>query len=277
MPSFPTLKIGSKGQDVLALQVALHEAGFLNAKPDGEFGPLTQAAVVSLQKACGLAADGIAGPDTWTVLAIKGKAKPAARPVTATSAPAKATVPTDTATASTGLTFVDWLIRVSRRDLGKVEKPKNNMGEWIKKYWPSTSYPDGYDDRQPYCAAACCYWLDTAGEELAKAGMLEALTGMTAEQFEKWRCQSAAAFGWMPWGKKAKGVTVLPDTETPRAGDFVVFDFSHIGLVTGVPAKGRVATIEANTGPSGGRDGDGCYAKERPQEVARAFVRLNFK
>lgn len=273
MPSFPTLKHGSKGQDVLTLQVALHDAGLLKAKPDGDFGNLTLAAVVKFQQSWGLVPDGIVGSATWAALT----AKPAARPVTATSAPAKATVPADTATASTGLTFVDWLIRVARRDIGKVEKPKNNMGEWIKKYWPSTSYTDGYDDRQPYCAAACCYWLDTAGEELAKAGMLEALTGMTAEQFEKWRCQSAAAFGWMPWGKKAKGVTVLPDTAEPRKGDVVVFDFSHIGLVSGVPSKGRVATIEANTGPSGERDGDGCWDKNRPQEVARAFIRFNFK
>lgn len=273
MPTRPTLRFGFSGSDVLDLQKALG----LTAPHPGLFGDVTKQGVIAFQKANGLVPDGIVGPKTWAAIETQAKAKPAARPVTATAGPATATVPAEVATASTGLTFTDWLIRVARRDLGKVEKPKNNMGEWIKKFWPSTSYPDGYDDRQPYCAAACCYWLDTAGEELAKAGMLEALTGMTAEQFGKWRCQSAAAFGWLPWGKKAKGVTVLPDTETPRAGDFVVFDFSHIGLVTGAPAKGRIATIEANTGPSGGRDGDGCYAKERPQEVARAFVRLNFK
>jgi len=127
------------------------------------------------------------------------------------------------------------------------------------------------------CAAAMSYWLDTTGDELAKAGMLEAMTGMNAAQFEKWRCQSAAAFGWLPWARKAKGVTVLPDTAEPRKGDVVVFDFSHIGLVSGVPRKGRVATIEANTGPSGERDGDGCWPKDRPQEVARAFIRFSFK
>jgi peptidoglycan hydrolase-like protein with peptidoglycan-binding domain len=272
MPTRFTIQYGDKGTEVAFLQTALNIG---SPPPSGIFCVQTRQAVIAFQKANGLVPDGIVGPKTWA--AIEATAKPAAAPITATAGTAKATVPAEIATASTGLSFADWLIRVARRDLGKVEKPRNNMGEWIKKFWPSTSYPDGYDDRQPYCAAACCYWLDTAGEELSKAGMLEALTGMTAEQFEKWRCQSAAAFGWMPWGKKAKGVTVLPDTETPRAGDFVVFDFPHIGLVTGVPAKGRVATIEANTGPSGGRDGDGCYAKERPQEVARAFVRLNFK
>lgn len=163
------------------------------------------------------------------------------------------------------------------RDVGKVEKPRNNQGEWIKKFWPSTTYSNGYTDRQPYCAAAMAYWLDTAGEELAKAGLLESLTGMNAEQFEQWRCKSAGAWAWQTWGQKAKGVTVLPDTATPRKGDIVVFDFSHIGLVEGNPAAGRIYTIEANTGPAGERDGDGCWQKNRPQEVARCFLRFNFK
>jgi hypothetical protein len=120
------------------------------------------------------------------------------------------------------------------------------------------------------------FWLDTVGDELAKAGLLESLTGMNAEQFEKWRCKSAGAWAWQGWGHKAKGVTVLPDSATPQKGDVCIFDFSHIGLVTGQPAKGRIATIEANTGPAGERDGDGCWEKNRPQEVARCFLRFNF-
>ena len=55
-----------------------------------------------------------------------------------------------------------------------------------------------------------------------------------------------------------------------------LFQQAHIGLVTGQPAKGRIATIEANTGPAGERDGDGCWEKNRPQEVARCFLRFNF-
>lgn len=260
-PDKPTLRRGDKGEQVMALQFALSWQNLLGI-PDGEFGYKTEAAVKAFQANKGLKPDGIVGPATWAALDA----------FTATLAPAKPAEP-----PAMGLTFADWFVKIASRDLGKVEKPKNNMGEWIKKFWPSTSYPDGYENREPYCAAAMCYWLDTVGDELAKAGMLEAMTGMNAEQFEKWRCQSAAAFGWLPWAKKAKGVTVLPDTAEPRKGDCVIFDFSHIGLVTGVPRKGRIATIEANTGPSGERDGDGCWPKDRPQEVVRAFIRFSFK
>lgn len=253
------LSLGSKGPAVLRLQHRLHDLGILKAKPDGDFGQLTHNAVTNFQSITShLATDGIVGPATWAALQPPAKAElPAAKP-------------------ATGPGFADWLVTIAKRDVGKEEMPSNNQGAWIKKFWPATSYPAGYTERQPYCAAAMAYWLDAAGDELAKAGLLQSLTGMNAEQFEKWRCKSAGAWAWQTWGQKAKGVTVLPDTATPQRGDIVVFDFSHIGLVTGQPAKGRIATIEANTGPAGERDGDGCWEKNRPQEVARCFLRFNF-
>jgi hypothetical protein len=50
---------------------------------------------------------------------------------------------------------------------------------------------------------------------------------------------------------------------------------SHIGIVA-VPSTGSQAltTIEANTGPSGSRDGDGCWQKYRQRSFARGFIRL---
>lgn len=257
-PDTPTLRLGSKGLRTRQLQARLHDLGLLQGKPDGNFGPITQSAVIAFQRNNNLLHDGIVGPATWAAL------QPPAKPELPAAKPAS------------GLSFADWLVTIAKRDVGKEEMPSNNQGAWIKKFWPTTSYPTGYTERQPYCAAAMAYWLATAGDELAKAGLLESLTGMNAEQFEKWRCKSAGAWNWQAWGQKAKGVTVLPDTAAPQKGDIVVFDFSHIGLVTGQFAKGRIATIEANTGPAGERDGDGCWEKNRPQEVARCFLRFNF-
>jgi hypothetical protein len=269
-PDTPTIRRGDKGPAVLRLQGLLRDLGYLKAKPDGEFGPKTLRAVETFQHDAIMEEDGIVGPATWEAL----KSVIASRPLQRVAPTAKAVPPA--AKPATGPSFADWLVNIAKRDVGKVETPRNNQGAWIKRFWPSTSYQDGYSNREPYCAAAMAYWLDTTGDELAKAGLLESLTGMTAEQFEKWRCKSAGAWAWQGWAKKAKGVTVLPDSATPQKGDVCIFDFSHIGLVTGLPAKGRIATIEANTGPAGERDGDGCWEKNRPQEVARCFLRFNF-
>lgn len=62
------LKLESRGNDVKAMQQKLIELGYLDGKADGIFGPLTRDAVIRFQQAKGLAADGIAGPNTLNVL-----------------------------------------------------------------------------------------------------------------------------------------------------------------------------------------------------------------
>ena len=60
------IKPGSKGKDVVNLQVALMEAGYDvgDAGADGVMGPVTTAAVKQYQKDNGLSVDGVAGPQT---------------------------------------------------------------------------------------------------------------------------------------------------------------------------------------------------------------------
>lgn len=64
-----SLKDGSHGEKVTALQTDLAKLGFTDAHgralhPDGDFGPGTKAAVEKFQRAHGLTADGVAGPKT---------------------------------------------------------------------------------------------------------------------------------------------------------------------------------------------------------------------
>ncbi len=63
------LKTGSSGDEVAKLQKRLAAAGFSPGSADGVFGAKTEAALKAFQEKVGIAADGIAGPQTNAKLA----------------------------------------------------------------------------------------------------------------------------------------------------------------------------------------------------------------
>jgi murein DD-endopeptidase MepM/ murein hydrolase activator NlpD len=64
------LRAGSSGPDVVELQFALAQHGFPSGTFDGTFGPRTERAVGRFQRWARLAADGVAGPATFTALRV---------------------------------------------------------------------------------------------------------------------------------------------------------------------------------------------------------------
>lgn len=63
------LRKGDTGPAVLILQVCInYYLGEFYLDPDGEFGVLTQAAVMEFQRSMGLEADGVVGPVTWAAI-----------------------------------------------------------------------------------------------------------------------------------------------------------------------------------------------------------------
>jgi peptidoglycan hydrolase-like protein with peptidoglycan-binding domain len=62
------LSSGSSGTEVLELQKRLKSEGYLNATPNGNYGPATVAAVKAYQKAKGLSQLGTVGPGTRAAL-----------------------------------------------------------------------------------------------------------------------------------------------------------------------------------------------------------------
>lgn len=62
------LRKDMSGEDVKSLQVALKELGFFTGTPLGNFGPLTEEAVLRFQKNAKIEADGVVGPKTWAAL-----------------------------------------------------------------------------------------------------------------------------------------------------------------------------------------------------------------
>lgn len=72
-----TLRYGSRGGDVARLHVWLSERGHhvpLDENEHREFGPFTMRGVEAVQRASGLAADGVVGPKTWA--AVRGWVPP---------------------------------------------------------------------------------------------------------------------------------------------------------------------------------------------------------
>ena len=62
------MQLGDHGWDVAALQYLLLRRGYGPGRVDGDFGPLTQAAVLRAQRGLGLSADAVAGPQTIRAL-----------------------------------------------------------------------------------------------------------------------------------------------------------------------------------------------------------------
>lgn len=58
------MRLGSTGHEVFVVQERLASLGFNPGRPDGDFGPATEAAVLAFQRSEGLLADGIIGPRT---------------------------------------------------------------------------------------------------------------------------------------------------------------------------------------------------------------------
>ncbi|NUS03446.1 MAG: hypothetical protein HOV97_12870 [Nonomuraea sp.] len=86
MPGRP-LRLGSKGEDVRELQEMLRSRGY-RVNADGYYGGSTYGAVLNLQQREGLAADGVAGPDTWRALGQTTETMPV-RPPAPTGEPAE--------------------------------------------------------------------------------------------------------------------------------------------------------------------------------------------
>ena len=63
-----TLKLGSRGPDVVELQTKLNYVGFNVGIADGIFGSMTQQSVINFQRTYSLMADGIVGPLTVKTL-----------------------------------------------------------------------------------------------------------------------------------------------------------------------------------------------------------------
>jgi len=148
------------------------------------------------------------------------------------------------------------IVELAAAEVGVREVPRNsNRGPRVEEYQRAT-WLDGTG--WPWCAAFVC-WLV---RELEKDFDLPFA-----------RPRTAGAWDFERWARD-EGVKLFKPRARIRAGDIVVFTFSHIGLAADDEAHGKVATIEGNTDSSGSREGGGVYRKTRATSLVRSHIRL---
>lgn len=164
------------------------------------------------------------------------------------------------------------LIDIAMKEVGTREGVTNNTGVRIVEYQGATWLAPG---AWPWCAAFTSWIMR---EWLEDESVRKLLNFDSFSLAEKWRCRDASAFGWEKWAKQ-KNIAILQETEKARAGDFVVYDFSHIGLVIEdqVSITKKINTIEGNTNGKGERDsqsGDGVWIKGRDHSLTKCYIRI---
>ena len=157
------------------------------------------------------------------------------------------------------------LVEIAGKEVGTIEAGRNT-GKRIREYQAAT---DLGGTGWPWCAAFVCWCIKQWGKNPA---VREALK-KNISQYETWRPKTAAAFGFEDWARK-RGLMVMGETAKLHTGDIIVFDMSHVGIVATDDEKKTIWTIEGNTGPSGGREGDGVWNKVRQRKEARSFIRI---
>lgn len=167
--------------------------------------------------------------------------------------------------------MVEKLADIALSQVGTKEVGGNNRGAKIREYQSATNLDPA---PWPWCAAFCCW---TIREWLKDPEAIKWLNLKTTTP-SQWRPKTAAAFGFIDWAKKHPNTAkVLPESIVAQKGDIVVFDFSHIGIVTNA-GKLFIQTVEGNTNGRGERDsesGDGVWAKRRNSSLARCYIRIN--
>ena len=135
------------------------------------------------------------------------------------------------------------LLRIARAEIGVREKSGRNDGKRVEQYLHCV----GLNRGEPYCAAFVSFCFKQAGH-------------------------AAPRTGWSPDLFPSKTLVKQP---VPGNVFGVYFPelkrIAHCGLVSGLHTD-WVMTIEGNTNASGGRDGEGVYARRRHKRTIRCYA-----
>ena len=161
------------------------------------------------------------------------------------------------------------IVAAAKSCVGIHETGGNNKGPELQKFFDSDWYdPNGDkpgDDGYAWCAAFVCWCVQ---EAMRQTGVKETATFKAprtpgAWDFERWSLSQDES----TWTRK-------PHKNDIKAGDIVIFTFSHIGIAVSDARGNYVTTIEGNTNGVGSREGDGVYEKTRMLSQIRSRIRF---
>lgn len=285
--SSPELSRGDFGAAVTELQQLLQRAGVPTGPIDGDFGPMTQAAVRRFQTSRGLPADGIAGPRTWAALRSSAAPTPTLPPPTAGAPLRQGDLGPDVETLQRALLRhgfhpgrVDGQFGPNTRGaLVAFQRSKGLVADGVASEATQralagavTAPPPVSGDFRARILAAARGEIGTLESGNNRGAVLKypQAFGRGAEpycaDFTSWVMQQAGGRMNDPYCpsivNQLKRDGNWKGKSNPQPGDLVLFDWDgdrvadHIGIVERVNPDGTLTTIEANTeNPQTGQQG----------------------
>ena len=151
---------------------------------------------------------------------------------------------------------------IAESKIGIRETGGANKGTALAEFFAADDYRPSPDHGYAWCAAFVCRIVQLAME--GRQWTFERPRSAGAWRFEDWSLAQDAS----TWTKKNPGLDI-------KRGDLVIFKISHIGIaVSDADANGGFFCVEGNTGPNGGRDGDGVYKKNRHTNLVKTRIRF---
>ncbi len=151
---------------------------------------------------------------------------------------------------------------IAKREIGVEEVNGTNCGPRVDVYKAATNLPP--HEAWPWCAAFVDWVVMQAMISTGKKYTFQRPTTAGAWDLENWSLRQDNS----TWTKK-------PHNGDIKAGDIVVFRFSHVGIAISAPDKnGNVQTTEGNTDSQGSREGGGVFKKSRHLSEIRSRIRF---
>lgn len=162
--------------------------------------------------------------------------------------------------------FIERLIAIAADEVGVMEEPPgSNCGPRVNTFKTATKLPP--KEPWPWCAAFVCWVVQDCMKRGVKAGArytFDPPTTAGAWDLERWSLEQDAS----THTKRAPKKDI-------KAGDIVIFKFSHVGFAVGAPnANGDFKTVEGNTDAKGSREGGGVCCKSRNLSDVKTRIRF---